>query len=75
MPLSLTDVLHSPIERPGCIRCRTRMNLTSIAPRPDHSEKRIFECPKCHFIETRVVASSLGSEEVDRLANNFWPCA
>ena len=73
MPLSLTDVLLSPIERPPCVRCRTRMNLASIAPRPDHSEKRTFKCPKCHFIETLVVPDPIRSEEVNRLADNVQP--
>ena len=73
MPLSLTDVLLSRIERPQCSRCRTPMNLTSITPRADHSEKRIFECPKCWFIDTKFAIDPLQSEEVDRLADNVWP--
>jgi hypothetical protein len=72
MPLSLTDVLLTPIH---CGRCRTRMNLSSIVPRPDHCEKRTFECPKCDFIETRMVSDPLKSEEVNRLADNVWPSA
>ena len=74
MPLSLTDALLIPIERPRCGRCRTRMNL-SIVPRPDHSEKRTFECPKCDFIETRMVSDSVKSKEVTRLADNIRPPA
>ena len=73
MLLSLTGVLLSPIERPPCMRCRTRMNLASIAPRPDHSEKRAFKCPKCHFIETVVVPDPIRSEEINRLADNVKP--
>ena len=75
MPLSLTDVLLSPIERPRCTRCRTRMNLTSIVPRPEHSEKRTFECPKCDFIETKIVSDPLSSEEANRLTENILPPA
>jgi hypothetical protein len=75
MPLSLTEVMHSPIERLLCARCRTRMNLTSIAPRADRSEKRTFECPKCDFIDTKVVSDPLGSETADRLAYNIRPPA
>jgi hypothetical protein len=73
MPLSLTDVLLTPIERPRCGRCHTRMDLSSIVPRPDHCEKRTFECPKCDFIETRVVSDPLKSDEVNRLADNVRP--
>ncbi len=73
MPLSLTEVMLSPIERPRCLRCRMRMNLTSIVPRPDRSEKRTFECPKCNFIETKVVPDPIRSEGINRLANNIRP--
>jgi len=71
MPLSLTDVLLMPIERPRCGRCHVQMNLSSIMPRPDHSEKRTFECPKCDFVEISVVPDSLSSDEVNRLADNI----
>jgi hypothetical protein len=49
------------------------MNLTSIVRRPDRSEKRTFECPKCDFIETKVVSDPLSSEEVNRLTANILP--
>jgi hypothetical protein len=45
------------------------MNLTSITPRPDHSEKRVFECPKCSFIDTRVAiapATASTDQPLDR---------
>jgi hypothetical protein len=51
------------------------MNLSSIVPRPDHCEKRTFECPKCDFIETRMVSDPLKSAEVTRLADNARPPA
>jgi hypothetical protein len=73
MSLSLTEVLLSPIERPRCDRCRARMDLTSLVPRPGRAEKRTFECPKCDFIQTKVVSDPLGSEEVNRLADNIRP--
>jgi hypothetical protein len=75
MQFSLTDVLLTPIERPRCGRCRTRMNLSSIVAQSDHYEKRTFECPKCDFIETRVVSDPLTSEQVNRLADNIRPPA
>ena len=73
--LALTDHLLSPIERPRCPRCRTRMNLTSVTPRQDCSEKRMFECGKCSFMETKLVSDPMRSEEVNRLANNIRPPA
>ena len=75
MPLSLTDVLLTPIERPRCGRCRARMDLSSIVPRPGHCEKRTFECSKCNFIETRMVSDPLQSDEINRLAGNIRPPA
>ena len=73
MSLSLTDHLLMPIERPNCARCRIRMNLTSIAPRKDHSEIRVFECPKCSVLETRLIADPLTSKQVKRLAIYMKP--
>jgi hypothetical protein len=49
------------------------MNLTSIVPRPGRTEKRTFECPKCDFIETKVVSDPLSSEEINRLTENILP--
>jgi len=72
---SLTDVLLLPIERPRCDRCLSRMNLTSLAARPDGSEKRTFECPKCDFIETRIEPDPLRSREINRLTDNIRPPA
>jgi hypothetical protein len=51
------------------------MNLASLAPRPDRSEKRMFACPHCDFIKTKIVPDPLASEEVNRLANNIRPPA
>ena len=68
-------MLLSPIERPRCVRCLTRMNLASLAPQPDRSEKRTFECPHCDFIETRIVPDPLASEEINRLTDNIRPPA
>jgi hypothetical protein len=73
--LSLTDVLLTPIERPRCGRCETRMMLAQITPQSDRTEKRIFECPKCSFIETRVVTDPLKSESINRLTANIRPPA
>lgn len=75
MNSSLTDVLLTPIERPHCVRCRTRMDLTSIAPRPDGTEKRTFECPKCAFIETKIASDPLRSDAHVRMASHIRPPA
>jgi hypothetical protein len=69
----LTDVLLTTIERPRCGRCRTRMILARITPLSDGSEKRMFECAKCHFIETKTVADPLKSDIVERLTTNIRP--
>jgi len=46
------------------------MILARIVPRSDHTEKRTFECPKCHFIETVIVPDPVWSEDANRLADN-----
>jgi transposase-like protein len=54
MPSSLM-----PIERPNCSRCQTRMMLVRVSPRPERKENRIFECPKCNFVDTLTVPDPL----------------
>ena len=62
MPLSLM-----PIERPYCSRCRTRMRLARAVPVLGGKEKRIFECPKCSFMNTVTVPDCrLGFERMQR---------
>ena len=72
---SLPDVLLSPIERPRCVRCKTRMDLTGIAPRSDGTEKRTFECSKCAFIETKIASDPLKSDAIVRMTSNIRPPA
>ena len=75
MNSSLTDVLLTPIERPRCVRCRTRMDLTSIAPRTDGTEKRTFECANCAFIETKIASDPLDPRRLVRMASHVRPPA
>ena len=49
------------------------MDLTLIAPRPDGSEKRTFECSKCEFIETKIASDPLKSDAIVRTASNIRP--
>ena len=69
----LTSIPLTAIERPRCGRCLSRMMLARIAPLPDGSERRTFECPKCESIETMTVADPLKSEAVARLTANIRP--
>ena len=68
-----SDIQLSSIERPRCRKCFARMRLVRIAPLPDGSEQRTFECPKCNAIETRTVADPLKSEAMERLTTNVRP--
>lgn len=69
----LTAMPLTIIERPRCGRCQARMMLARIAPLPDASEQRTFECPKCDAVETRTVVDPLKSEAVERLTANVRP--
>ena len=65
----------SPIERPRCAKCSSRMRLAKIVLGAGHSEKRIFECAKCGATETRFVADPLDSDELIHLTDNIRPPA
>jgi hypothetical protein len=65
----------SAIEHPHCQRCRTGMVLVNSECRKDGSEKRMFECVKCHFLETKMVADRSKSPAIERLATNVRPPA
>jgi len=67
------DLALAAIEHPRCSRCSTRMALTKSETRKDGFEKRAFECTKCHYMETRMVADPLRSDTLARLANSVVP--
>jgi hypothetical protein len=49
------------------------MMLARLEPFGDGSEMRMFECFKCNFVETKIVADPLKSEAVARLTENVKP--
>jgi hypothetical protein len=49
------------------------MELVRTVLSKDGSEKQMFECPKCAFIETKMVADPLESETIRRLTENVRP--
>jgi transposase-like protein len=61
------------IECPRCNRYRTRMKLVTIELRARNVEKRMFECPKCHFIETKIATDPLSSDAITRLVDHVKP--
>ena len=44
------------IQRLCCPKCRTRMMLARISPRPAGFELRTFDCSKCGHAEKIVIA-------------------
>jgi hypothetical protein len=45
----------TPIERPRCSHCTSRMMLARIAPGPSGFDIRTFECGKCDHVHTATV--------------------
>jgi hypothetical protein len=60
-------------EAPRCHRCFSRTVPGRSELRKDGCEKRTFECPKCHVIETKIVTDPLESESLRRLTENVRP--
>ena len=54
----------TPIERLRCPRCQNRMAVSCVEQRNDGFEKRMFECQKCQFIETKMVPDPLRNPKV-----------
>lgn len=50
------------IQRRQCSRCRATMKLTHRSLRDDGSEKRMFECRRCQFIETEILDDPMNAE-------------
>jgi hypothetical protein len=70
-PCPVVKVMMS--ESPRCQRCFSRMVLARAEPAKGGLEKRIFECPKCHFTETKVIGDPLKSGDVIRLTETLRP--
>jgi hypothetical protein len=75
MPLSLTDVLLIPIERPRCAQMPHPDEPVEHRPASRSLRKTHLRMSDCDFIETRMVSDSVKSKEVTRLADNIRPPA
>ena len=53
-----------PIERPRCPVCEGRMNLAGIAPGPDGSDLRTFECSRCGGVHKVLAEDPMKSTKV-----------
>jgi hypothetical protein len=56
-PHTRSEPSLTPIERPRCSHCTSRMMLARISPAPMGFEHRRFECPKCNSVQNEVIAS------------------
>jgi hypothetical protein len=62
-----------PIERPRCPKCQGRMMLARIEPRPNGSDLRTFECPKCEHVRKMLVKDPLRSASTGWTAGGLKP--
>jgi hypothetical protein len=69
--MSSFEYSPSPIERPRCPRCRTRMLLARRIQISSTSEKRTFDCPKCTFIQTQISDDPLKSDALRWLSGEL----
>jgi len=61
----------SPIQRPRCPKCQTRMKTASVSHGPIGFEKRAFACPKCGQSETRMLADPLETDALRWLSGEL----
>jgi hypothetical protein len=67
---------QTPIERPRCPKCQTRMSLARITPGPKGFDIRNFECGKCdHVITVTVATDPMKSDKASWLAGELKPPA
>jgi hypothetical protein len=52
-----------PIERPRCPKCQRRMMLARVQPRPNGSDLRTFECPKCEQVQKMLIEDPMKSHK------------
>jgi DNA-directed RNA polymerase subunit M/transcription elongation factor TFIIS len=57
-----------PSARPRCPECQNRMMLARIAPGPNGSHVRTFECPKCEQVQEMLIDYRLKSANNGRTA-------
>jgi hypothetical protein len=62
------------IERPRCSHCTSRMMLARVSLGPIGFEHRRFECPKCDFVQSEIIASDpMESNAVGWFAGELHP--
>lgn len=58
------SALSLAIDRPPCPQCRMRMIYTAKAPGPQGFTHRTFECLRCGYSETRMIADPIADPPV-----------
>lgn len=60
-------------QRRQCSRCRATMRLARRSLRDDGSEKRMFECRRCQFIETEILGEPMNAEAFAWITGELRP--
>jgi hypothetical protein len=47
--------------------------LARVSPAPERKEKRVFECPKCNFMDTVTVPDPLESKSSGWVSSELRP--
>jgi predicted Zn finger-like uncharacterized protein len=71
--LSFLEPLLTPIERPRCPNCQTRMMVVRIEARPAGADLRTFGCRHCKNVHKALADDPLKSDKAGWLNSALRP--